>query len=104
MNYKHFLLLTLLVFCGCKSNDDTAAAEQVAIIKDGANVAGFESCGWVIDFDNRFGSTVVPESLAAEFQQDNLEVRIVVTNSAEPADCAPGSTQKVRIVTIRLPG
>lgn len=104
MNFKHFTLLALLIFCGCTPKEDTTAAEQVAIIRNGANVTGFESCGWVIEFDTRFGSTVVPESLPAEFQQDNLEVRIIVTNSADPADCAPGSTQKVRIVTIRLPG
>ncbi len=104
MNFKHLTLLAFLVLFGCKSSDDGIVTEQVAIIKDGANLAGFESCGWVIDFDNRFGSTVVPESLPDEFQQDNLEVRIVVTNSAEPADCTTGATHKVRIVSIRLPG
>ncbi len=104
MNYKHLTLLALLIFCGCNSNSDTApSAEQVAIIKNGANVTGFQSCGWVIEFNTRFGSTVVPESLPVEFQQDNLEVRIIVTNSADPADCGPGEAHKVRIVTIRLP-
>ncbi len=104
MNFKHLTLLVFLVLLGCKSDDEVTVTEQMAIIKDGTNVNGYASCGWVIQFDNGFNSVVVPEDLPAEFQQDELSVLVILTNSAEPADCTTGSAHKVRIVSIRLPG
>ncbi|MBO3698850.1 hypothetical protein [Roseivirga sp. E12] len=102
MKAKHFLILSILFLFACKSNDDTAVTEQMAIIKDGTNVQGHESCGWVIQFNNGFNSVVVPESIPAEFQQDELEVLIVLTNSATSADCTSASAHQVSIVSIRL--
>lgn len=103
MRIKYFLLLTALVFFGCSSNDEPTVTEQMAIIKDGANVQGHETCGWVIQFNNGFNSVVVPESLPAEFQQDDLEVLVILTNSAVTADCTNASNHQVSIVSIRLP-
>ncbi|OEK02629.1 hypothetical protein BFP97_14340 [Roseivirga sp. 4D4] len=102
MRIKYFLLLIALVFFGCTSNDDTTVTEQRAIIKDGANVSGHESCGWVIQFNNGFNSVVVPESIPTEFQQDNLEVLVILTNSAVAASCTSASNHQVSIVSIRL--
>lgn len=103
MKLKYLVLfLTLAIaIVGCKSNDDGTVVEQIATVRDGANVAGFESCGWVIEFNNSFGSIVVPESIDPEFQQDQLEVLVIVTNSLELADCTSRSERKVRVVSIR---
>jgi len=76
--------------------------EQMAIIKDGANVSGHESCGWVIQFNNGFNSVVVPQGLPAEFQQEDLEVLVILTNSSVLADCTSASSHQVSIVSIRL--
>lgn len=103
MKLKYLVLFLTLVIAivGCKSNDDGAVIEQLATIRDGANVGGYASCGWIIEFENGFGSVVVPESIAPEFQQDQLEVLVIVTNSLELADCTSRSERKVRVVSIR---
>lgn len=100
MRLKYFALFVFLLLYGCKADD--TVIEQSAVIRAGANVSDFSSCDWVIQFNNEFSSTVVPLNLDVAFQQDGLEVQVIVTNSTELADCISSSNvYKARVVTIR---
>lgn len=100
MRLKYFALFIILLLYSCKTEDPVL--EQSAVIRAGANVEDFESCDWVIQFNNEFSTKVVPLSLDVAFQQDGLEVQVVITNSSELADCLPGGNRyKARIISIR---
>ena len=99
MRLKYFTLFIFLLLYSCKTDD--TVIEQAAVIKAGTNVQGFESCDWVIQFSNEFNTKVVPLSLDVAFQQNGLEVQVIVTNTTEVAECAAGNPYKVRIVSIR---
>lgn len=105
MNVRHLIVIAFIVACGCSPNDGvTESREQTAMILEGNQVPGFSGCGWVIRFDNRFNAVVIPTNLVPEFQRDSLNVVLIVTNSAEPADCTTlEQDHKVDIISIRLP-
>ncbi|OEK06918.1 hypothetical protein [Roseivirga misakiensis] len=100
MKLKHIAFLSLILcLYGCKTVE--VKAEQLATIRDGANVAGFQTCGWVIQFDNEFSSIVVPVDLDPAFQQDGLKVEVILTNSTQLATCRRDSPPMVEVVFIR---
>lgn len=99
MKLRYFAFFSVLLLLGCAAEE--IDVEKSAVILAGTNVNGFESCDWVIQFNNEFNTKVVPVSLDVAFQQNALEVQVVVTNSTELADCVTGNPVKVRIISIR---
>lgn len=99
MKLRYFAFFSVLLLLGCAAEE--VDVEKSAVILAGTNVNGFESCDWVIQFNNEFNTKVVPVSLDVAFQQNALEVQVVVTNSTELADCVAGNPVKVRIISIR---
>jgi len=100
MKLKHLVFFSLLILLySCKTEE--TKAEQLATIRDGATLNNYETCGWVIQFDNEFGSIVVPVDLDPAFQQDNLKVEVILTNSTEPATCRRDAPPKVIVVFIK---
>ncbi|MFY0591507.1 hypothetical protein [Roseivirga sp.] len=100
MKLKHAVFLGLILFLSsCKTVN--VKAEQLATIRSGSSVTGFQNCAFVIQFDNEFGSTVVPINLDPIYQINGLKVEVILTNSTELATCAQGSPPMVEVVFIR---
>ena len=84
------LLVCTVLFIGCNIDEEKPC--EIATVEWGGNPA-VDGCGWMIKIENE---SYLPESLAEEFQEDNLEICITY-ESIDSLYCGFAKMAAIRI-------
>ncbi|NVJ46685.1 MAG: hypothetical protein HWE07_06145 [Cytophagia bacterium] len=98
MTKKVFLFLFILLGSFSCSQSDIDILEVEATVQDVQQVAGLESCEWLLFFN---GKQYKPSYLPLDYREDGLQVRMKIELLPEKASCN-SSIDQIRIEQISL--
>lgn len=98
MTKRAFFILFILLGSFSCSQSDIDILEVEATVQDAQNVAGLESCEWLVIFN---GKQYKPSYLPLDYREDGLQVRMKIELLPETASCN-SSIDLIRIEQISL--